>query len=245
MDNQTIGQIICEHRKKKGLTQKALAEQLNITDKAVSKWERDIARPDINTVPQLAKILDVPVELLINIPLSSKDTTDSPVNPQSEPVTDLAPDPPAMHIDDEEQIIYKATVKRLLLKGLWGFLIGVLFVLITTLSDTESFNIGFALIIGLLLSGVPYGWELLSTIIGRWYVVGSIPVMLIVFMLKLTGAVFIGWVAYPIALLYALIKAHRKGSKLRTLFTILLIAFILIVVTFIALMFILPNRGNM
>lgn len=71
MDKQSIGTVISTNRKKKGMTQKALAEQLNVTDKAVSKWERDIACPDINTVPKLAEILDVPVESLINLPFAA------------------------------------------------------------------------------------------------------------------------------------------------------------------------------
>ena len=42
MDNQKIGQYIAKKRKEKGLTQKELAQKLNITNKAVSKWENDI-----------------------------------------------------------------------------------------------------------------------------------------------------------------------------------------------------------
>ena len=48
------------------MTQKQLADLLNITDKAVSKWERDIAWPDIQTIPKLAEILGVSVEELMN-----------------------------------------------------------------------------------------------------------------------------------------------------------------------------------
>ena len=43
MTNKTMGMIISERRHALGLTQKELAEQLNITDKAVSKWEREIS----------------------------------------------------------------------------------------------------------------------------------------------------------------------------------------------------------
>ena len=61
MERQSIGDIIRDNRSKQGLTQKELGEQLNVTDKAVSKWDRNIARPDINTTPKLAQILEVPV----------------------------------------------------------------------------------------------------------------------------------------------------------------------------------------
>jgi transcriptional regulator with XRE-family HTH domain len=47
------------------MTQLELANKLNITDKAVSKWERDISCPDINTFPKLAEILEVSVDELL------------------------------------------------------------------------------------------------------------------------------------------------------------------------------------
>ncbi len=65
MSNKTTGEIISSIRREKGFTQKELAEQLNVTDKAVSKWERDIALPDINTLPKLAEILNITIEELI------------------------------------------------------------------------------------------------------------------------------------------------------------------------------------
>lgn len=65
MSNKTTGEIISSIRREKGLTQKDLAEKLNVTDKAVSKWERDIALPDINTLPKLADILNITIEELI------------------------------------------------------------------------------------------------------------------------------------------------------------------------------------
>ena len=66
MTNKSMGEIISTLRKEKGMTQKELADLLNITDKAVSKWERDIAFPDTATIPKLAEILEVSVEELMN-----------------------------------------------------------------------------------------------------------------------------------------------------------------------------------
>lgn len=43
MDNQKLGIFITELRKAKGLTQAQLAQKLNVTDKAVSKWERGVS----------------------------------------------------------------------------------------------------------------------------------------------------------------------------------------------------------
>lgn len=47
------------------MTQKDIADKLGITDKAVSKWERDVAFPDTATIPKLAEILGVSVEELM------------------------------------------------------------------------------------------------------------------------------------------------------------------------------------
>lgn len=66
MSDKTMGEIISTLRKEKGMTQKELAAKLNITDKAVSKWERDVACPDVNTLPKLAEILGVSLDELMN-----------------------------------------------------------------------------------------------------------------------------------------------------------------------------------
>lgn len=65
MTNRSMGETISTLRKEKGLTQKELADMLNITDKAISKWERDIACPDTMTIPKLAEILEISVEELM------------------------------------------------------------------------------------------------------------------------------------------------------------------------------------
>ena len=65
MDNNTMGQTISALRKERGMTQKDLAEKLGITDKAVSKWERDVACPDISLLPKLAQILGISVDELM------------------------------------------------------------------------------------------------------------------------------------------------------------------------------------
>jgi transcriptional regulator with XRE-family HTH domain len=61
-----MGELITTQRKAKGMTQADLAEKMNVTDKAVSKWERNISSPDIGSIPQLAKVLDITVEELLS-----------------------------------------------------------------------------------------------------------------------------------------------------------------------------------
>ena len=62
---QTPGTRIAKARKERGLTQLELAEQMGVTDKAVSKWERDLSCPDVASLPKLAGILGLSVDELI------------------------------------------------------------------------------------------------------------------------------------------------------------------------------------
>ena len=50
MEAKELGKYIAKKRKEKQITQKELAKRLNVTDKAVSRWERGIGFPDINTL---------------------------------------------------------------------------------------------------------------------------------------------------------------------------------------------------
>jgi transcriptional regulator with XRE-family HTH domain len=62
---KTLGETITEARKERGMTQKDLAEQMNVTDKAVSKWERDLSCPDVHSLPKLAQVLGLSMEELM------------------------------------------------------------------------------------------------------------------------------------------------------------------------------------
>ena len=66
MDQIKIGRFIAECRKRRQLTQMQLAEKLNITDRAVSKWERGKAMPDASIMLELCRILHITVNDLLN-----------------------------------------------------------------------------------------------------------------------------------------------------------------------------------
>ena len=66
MDQFKIGKFIAERRKVKGLTQIQLAEKLNITDRAVSKWETGRAMPDSSIMLELCKVLNISVNDLLS-----------------------------------------------------------------------------------------------------------------------------------------------------------------------------------
>lgn len=67
MDLIKIGKYIAEKRKALGLTQKQLAEKLNMSDKSVSKWERGLSVPDADVLIEMANLLDVSVSQLLGI----------------------------------------------------------------------------------------------------------------------------------------------------------------------------------
>lgn len=66
MNQLKIGKFIAERRKRVNLTQMQLAEKLNITDRAVSKWERGKAMPDSSIMLELCEILQITVNDLLS-----------------------------------------------------------------------------------------------------------------------------------------------------------------------------------
>lgn len=66
MDNKKFGDFIKKLRKEKQLTQKELGEKLNITDKAISKWERGLSFPDIAVLKDLAEFFEIDISELLN-----------------------------------------------------------------------------------------------------------------------------------------------------------------------------------
>lgn len=73
MNQKKIGNFISERRKHKNLTQQELANLLNISDRAVSKWERGINLPDASLMLELCNILDINVNELLTGEIISKE----------------------------------------------------------------------------------------------------------------------------------------------------------------------------
>lgn len=97
--NKTLGTKIAELRKQNGMTQLELAERMGVTDKAVSKWERDLSCPDINSIPTLAEVLGVSVDELMQSKKEAKAEAElSAAAPRSKvaEILELAPKAVAM-----------------------------------------------------------------------------------------------------------------------------------------------------
>ena len=66
MDQIKIGKFIQEKRKEKRLTQSELAEKINVSDRAVSKWENGNCIPDVSNIQELCKILNITINDLFS-----------------------------------------------------------------------------------------------------------------------------------------------------------------------------------
>lgn len=71
---ETLGKRIVANRKRLGITQDRLAEQLGVTAQAVSKWENDLSCPDIAMLPKLAEIFGTSVDALLGIASQESET---------------------------------------------------------------------------------------------------------------------------------------------------------------------------
>lgn len=87
MKKETFGNMVVALRKEKGMTQLELAEQMGVTDKAVSKWERDLSFPDVSSIPKLAEILGVSVDELMQVKAESKE---EPIKNDIDEIVDVA-----------------------------------------------------------------------------------------------------------------------------------------------------------
>ena len=66
MNCAKIGKLIYNLRKEKDMTQKQLADLMNISDKTISKWERGLGCPDVSLLPELSQLLGVNIEEILS-----------------------------------------------------------------------------------------------------------------------------------------------------------------------------------
>lgn len=79
MDAKMFGAFLARVRRAQGLTQAELAEQLHVTDKAVSRWERGVGLPDINTLEPLADALGLSLADLMHCHDPAQEPPTAPV----------------------------------------------------------------------------------------------------------------------------------------------------------------------
>lgn len=74
MDCQKVGELILQLRKERNMTQKQLADTMNISDKTVSKWERGLGCPDVSLLPELSQVLNINIEKILSGVLDPNDS---------------------------------------------------------------------------------------------------------------------------------------------------------------------------
>ncbi|MBR1534273.1 MAG: helix-turn-helix transcriptional regulator [Ruminococcus sp.] len=157
MNAEKTGQFICQLRKEKHMTQTALAEQLNLSNRTVSKWENGDGLPDISVLPQLADALGVTVDELLRGKRNSR--------PAAVTVTEVA---------DRENIsnIYRILSAIALFFAVFAALLGTL----TEIYSIYAFRILFYTHWEILFAAISLG---ASVVAGALYAVGVIRLSLV------------------------------------------------------------------
>ena len=122
MDQVKTGNLIAQCRKEKGLTQAALAEQLGVSDRAVSKWETGRSLPDADNMLELSRILGITVDEL----LKGEKTDEGGFNQMAETINKL-------NTKQQEEETNKKMLRHEVVIGLIGTIAFVAFVLIAAL----------------------------------------------------------------------------------------------------------------
>ena len=130
---ETLGKRITTHRKRLGMTQDKLAEQLGVTAQAVSKWENDQSCPDISILPKLAEIFGISIDALLGVTEQSRAVEAEVV----EPITE-EDEPEGVHFQQGSwEFHWNGGRRGSLALALWVLMVG-----------------------GLLLAGNILGWDL-------------------------------------------------------------------------------------
>lgn len=66
LDCSKVGTLLFHLRKEKGLTQKQVADRMNLSDKTISKWERGLGCPDVSLLGELSNLFEVNIEKILN-----------------------------------------------------------------------------------------------------------------------------------------------------------------------------------
>ncbi|MGL4336039.1 MAG: helix-turn-helix domain-containing protein [Turicibacter sp.] len=77
MEQLKIGEVIAVTRKQKRLTQQQLADQIGVSNKAISKWENGDGYPDITNLPRIAQVLELSTDDLLGIKSNNQTSMDS------------------------------------------------------------------------------------------------------------------------------------------------------------------------
>ena len=96
----TLGNLLASKRKMANLTQQQVGDALNVSPQAVSKWENDLAQPDLISLKRLAELYNVPVSQLID---AADEEEPAAPEPEPEPAPAPAPQPTVTYIETPQK----------------------------------------------------------------------------------------------------------------------------------------------
>jgi len=135
---ETLGKRIVANRKRLGMTQDALAEQLGVTAQAVSKWENDQSCPDITMLPKLARIFSTTTDELLGLtPPPASEETEVPELPAMAAAPE--PDPSGEGEEGKREFYWDGRRKASLALALWVLLVGGILFIVNVPSLQGSF----------------------------------------------------------------------------------------------------------
>jgi len=117
MEAKTIGSFIAALRRAAGMTQRDFAERLNVSDKTVSRWERDEGAPDLTLIPVIAEIFGVTCDELLRGERRSPEERKSPLTSDTSPEENTSGEAPAApsysaKAEKQRSHIIRATLAR-------------------------------------------------------------------------------------------------------------------------------------
>lgn len=202
-----IGSNIATYRKRQNLTQAGLAEKLNYSDKAVSKWERGESMPDVLTLVQLAELFSVSVNDLLTDPNQLPEETGTVVQKMEKAV--------------EKTLKRKADKQSIL--GLSSLLVWfvamLLFVIISSLGIPKSWMAfiyaipaNAIVLLSLLSAWHDFRWNKALVSIIVWGVLLSLYVSLLLFAHINIWKIFLLGIPGQLAVFFWF-RLFRKGDK--------------------------------
>ena len=202
-----IAKNITELRQKAKLTQIELAERLNYSDKAVSKWERAESIPDITVLKAIADMFEVPLDYLVR-------ENHEQVQPE-EPVEPEEPTPAPQKKENRKVI----TILSILLVWFIATLAYVVFDIIGVESNLHYLAFAYAVpvsvLVWLVMNSVWFSLRTNYLIISllMWTVIGSAVLTLFVLNLNIWKLVLLGVLGQIIIITWSKFQYRQKGEK--------------------------------
>lgn len=200
-----IAKNITDLRQKAKLTQIELAERLNYSDKAVSKWERAESIPDITVLKAIADMFEVPLDYLVREEHEEGQTLQQPVGPE--------------YVPNKKRNRKVITILSVLLVWFIATLIYVIFDIIDLDNNLHYLAFAFAvpasILVWLVMNSVWFTQRMNYLIISllMWTAIGCVVLTLFLLDLKIWQPVLLGLLGQVIIITWSKLQYRQKEQK--------------------------------